>query len=76
MYIMKKVIRLTENDLSRLVTKVIQEQKTEINQMAKERFDKLSSNVSKGFCLPVLNEGGRIRIQCKDGHYWELKEYR
>ena len=57
---MKKVIRLTESDLMRLVKKIIQEQKTEINQEGKKRFDKLSNDVSKGFCIPVLSQGGRI----------------
>ena len=37
---MKKNIKLTERDLNRLVTKIIQEQKTEINQEGKKRFDK------------------------------------
>ena len=73
---MKKVIRLTESDLTRLVKRIIQEQKTEINQEGKKRFDKLSNDVSKGFCIPVFNQGGRMNFQCQDGHYWRMDEYR
>lgn len=73
---MKKVVKLTESDLTRLVKRVIKEEETEINQEAKKRFDKLSDNVSTGFCVPVFNEGGKIRIECKDDHYWELIERR
>ena len=73
---MKKVIRLTESDLMRLVKKIIQEQKTEINQEGKKRFDKLSNDVSTGFCIPVLSQGGRMNFQCQDGHYWIMNEYR
>jgi len=73
---MKKVIRLTESDLTRLVKRIIQEQKTEINQEGKKRFDKLSNDVSKGFCIPVLSQGGRMNFECKDGHYWIMDEYR
>ena len=73
---MGKVIRLTESDLMRLVKKIIQEQKTEINQEGKKRFDKLSNDVSKGFCVPVLNQGSRMTIKCEDGHYWIMNEYR
>ena len=73
---MKKTIRLTENDLNRLVTKIIQEQKTEINQEGKKRFDKLSNDVSKSFCVPVLSQGSRLTIKCQDGHYWVMEEYR
>jgi hypothetical protein len=73
---MKKTIKLTENDLNRLVTKIIQEQKTEINQEGKKRFDKLSNDVSKGFCVPVLSQGSRLTIKCQDGHYWIMEEYR
>ena len=73
---MKKVIRLTESDLMRLVKKIIQEQKTEINQEGKKRFDKLSNDVSKGFCIPVLSQGGRMNFQCQDGHYWIMNEHR
>ena len=73
---MKKNIKLTERDLNRLVTKIIQEQKTEINQEGKKRFDKLSNDVSKGFCVPVLNQGSRMTIKCQDGHYWVMNEYR
>jgi len=58
------------------VTKIIQEQKTEINQEGKKRFDKLSNDVSKGFCVPVLNQGSRMTIKCQDGHYWIMDEYR
>jgi hypothetical protein len=76
---MKKVIKLTESDLSRLVRKVLQEQevqKDKVNQMAKQRFDKLSSDISKGHCVPVYNQGSKMGIQCQDGHYWQLYEYR
>jgi hypothetical protein len=73
---MKKVIKLTEKDLSRLVKRVLQEQKYEVNQIAKQRFDKLSDNISKGRCVPVYEKGSKIGIQCQDGHYWELHEYR
>ena len=73
---MKKVIRLTESDLTRLVKRIIQEQKTEINQEGKKRFDKLSNDVSKGFCIPVLSQGGRMNLKCQDGHYWIMDEHR
>jgi hypothetical protein len=73
---MGKVIRLTESDLMRLVKKIIQEQKTEINQEGKKRFDKLSNDVSKGFCIPVLSQGSKMNLECKDGHYWRMDEYR
>ena len=73
---MKKVIRLTESDLTRLVKRIIQEQKTEINQEGKKRFDKLSNDVSKGICIPVLSQGGRMNLKCQDGHYWIMDEYR
>lgn len=73
---MGKVIKLTENDINRLVAKVIQEQKAEVNQEGKKRFDKLSNDVSRGFCVPVLNQGGRMAIKCQDGHYWILNEYK
>jgi hypothetical protein len=53
-----------------------QVQKTEINQEGKKRFDKLSNDVSKGFCVPVLNQGSRMTIKCEDGHYWIMNEYR
>ena len=73
---MGKTIKLTENDLSRLVRKVIQEEKTVINQEGKKRFDKLSNDVSEGFCVPVLSQGSRLTIECQGGHYWIMEEYR
>ena len=73
---MRKLKNLTENDLNRLVTKIIQEQKTEINQEGKKRFDKLSNDVLKGFCVPVFSQGSRMNIKCQDGHHWILDEYR
>jgi len=73
---MRKTIKLTENDLSRLVRKVIQEQKTVINQEGKKRIDKLSNDVKEGFCIPVLSQGSRLTIECQGGHYWIMEEYR
>jgi hypothetical protein len=74
---MKKVIRLNENDLKKVVNRIIEQQdKFDINQTAKKRFDELNDKVSKGFCVPVFEQGSLIQLRCKDGHYWVMNEYR
>ena len=75
---MSKVIKLTESDLNKLVKKILLEQQKniQVNQIAKKRFDELYDKVSKGFCVPVFNQGSLMRVNCKDGNYWEMSEYR
>jgi hypothetical protein len=75
---MKRIERLTESDLKRLVKRIVveQEETIQVNQMAKKRFDELYNKVSKGFCVPAFDQGSLMTIKCKDGHYWQMKEFR
>ncbi len=57
---MKKIIKLTENDLMKLVKKVINEQQRSAANIP-PRYETVSS-INNRFSEPVLNEGPPIRL--------------
>ena len=74
---MGKIVRLTESQLVKLIGKVVSEQEIKVDQNAKKLFDTMVKKVNEGFCTPTSSEGNSIfRIYCKDGHYFDTREYR
>jgi hypothetical protein len=73
---MKKVITLTESDLSRIVKKVIKEQELKRNPEAVKNVNELINNIKTGFCIPTYQEGPRTNVRCKDKKYYIIQHYR
>jgi hypothetical protein len=72
---MKKVIRLTEDDLTRIVKQVIKEE-PQGNDTPKQRWDSLVKNVNSGFCKIGNREKNQIQISCNDKTYYHVQGYR
>ena len=72
---MKKIIRLAESDLVRLIERVIKEE-PQGNDTPKQRWDSLVKNVSSGFCKVGDREQNQIQILCNDKTYYHIQGYR
>ena len=79
---MKKIIRLTENDLTRIIKRTILEMRDNVKKLSKHEWEKIWLKLrrqSKRFEIPEESEGyytyGSLDFYYKeDGEYLELHE--